>query len=101
MKIQSSLINTFRAHLQKVLDTAPDRIDDSTIFSSWLGLMVTGTVQDRGIEGSFEEHVLAAVSYISCHPRTILDFIIEQCRTGTKEWLLTRTCHIGTIVLEQ
>ena len=46
MKIPSSLINAFGAHLQKVLDDAPDGIDDPAIFSSWLGPMVTGTVKD-------------------------------------------------------
>jgi hypothetical protein len=74
----TEFINTFGAHLQKVLDNAPDGIDDSAIFSSWFGPMVTGTVKDGGIEGSFEEHVLAAVSYISCHPRTILDLLLSS-----------------------
>jgi hypothetical protein len=66
IKIPSSLINAFGAHLQKVLDDAPDGIDDPAIFSSWLGPIVTGTVKDGGIEGSFEEHVLAAVSDWCC-----------------------------------
>ena len=57
MKIPSSLINAFGAHLQKVLDDLPDGFDDPAIFSSWLGPMVAGTVTDGGIEGSFKEHV--------------------------------------------
>jgi hypothetical protein len=67
MKIPSSLINVYGAHLQNVLDDAPDGIDDPAIFSSWLGPLVTGTIRDGGIEGSFEEHVSAAVCNIYHH----------------------------------
>ena len=89
-KIPSSLINAFGAHLQKVLDDAPDGIDNPAIFLSWLGPIVTGTVKDGGIEGSFEEHVLAAVSnFFLAMLNKRQDLIIKQCHTGMKEELST------------
>src|ERR1700683_3954173 len=91
MKIPSSLINAFGAHLQKVLDDALDGIDDPAIFSSWLGPMVMGTIKDGGIEGSFEEHVLAAVRNQCCCQSKRTELFIGQCHTGTKEELLTWT----------
>jgi hypothetical protein len=101
MKIPSSLINAFGAYLQKVLDDAPDGIDDPAIFSSWLGPIVTGTIKDGGIEGSFNEHVLAAVSNIFVVQQKGLNFIIEQCYTGTKEELLTRTRWVIPLCLDK
>jgi len=47
--------------------------DTPIIFSSWLGPLATGEIKDGGFEGSFEDHVIAAVSYI-------------QTLTGTTSW---------------
>ena len=61
-KLPSTTINAFGAYLQRVLDEAPESTTDPIIFSSWLGPIASGKIKDGGIEGSFEEHVMAAVS---------------------------------------
>ena len=60
-KLPSTTINAYRAYLQQVLDAAPNDSTDPIIFSSWLGPIASGKIRDRGIEGSFEQHVMAAV----------------------------------------
>lgn len=61
-KLPSTTINAFGAYLQQVVDNAPEGPDDPAILSSWLGPLATNQIKDGGIEGSFEEHVIAAVS---------------------------------------
>ena len=60
-KLPSTTINAYGAYLQQVLDTAPNDSTDPIIFSSWLGPIASGKIRDGGIEGSFEQHVMAAV----------------------------------------
>jgi len=62
-KLPSTTINAYGAYLQQVLDTAPNDSTDPIIFSSWLGPIASGKIKDGGIEGSFEQHVMAAVGY--------------------------------------
>lgn len=61
-KLPSTTINTYGALLQQTLDNASKGSDDPAIFSSWLGAITLGVVKDKGNEGSFDGHVLAAVS---------------------------------------
>jgi hypothetical protein len=61
-KLPSTTINAFAAHLQKVIDVDPAEKNQPSILSSWLGPLATGEVKDGGIEGSFQAHVMAAVS---------------------------------------
>src|ERR1700674_903942 len=52
------------ACLQHFLDsTSESHGSDLIILSSWLGPLATGKFKDGGNEGSFEEHVMAAVSH--------------------------------------
>jgi len=60
-KLPSTTINAYGAYLQQVLDAAPNDSTDPIIFSSWLGPIASGKIRDGGIEGSFEQHVMAAV----------------------------------------
>jgi hypothetical protein len=62
-KLPSTTINAFAAHLQKVLDNDQEDGDKLIIFSSWLGPLATGEIKES-FEGSFEDHVIAAVSHI-------------------------------------
>ena len=62
-KLPSTTINAYGAYLQQVLDAAPKDSTDPIIFSSWLGPIASGKIKDGGIEGSFEQHVMAAVGY--------------------------------------
>ena len=63
-RLPSTTINAFGAHLQKVLDVDQGVGDTPIIFLSWLGPIATGEIKDGGFEGPFEDHVIAAVSYI-------------------------------------
>jgi len=71
MKLPSTTINAFAVHLQNVLDDNPGLIegDRPSIFSSWLGPLATGEINDGGMEGSFQVHVFAAVSRHLISPR--------------------------------
>jgi len=60
--LPSTTINAFGAHLQKVLDVDRGVGDTPIIFSSWLGPLATGEIKDSGFAGSFEDHVIVAVS---------------------------------------
>jgi hypothetical protein len=62
-KLPSTTINAYGAYLQQVLDEAPESTTDPIIFSSWLGPIASGKIKDGGNEGSFEQHVIAAVSH--------------------------------------
>jgi hypothetical protein len=62
-KFPSTTINAFGAYLQQVLNDAAESTTDPIIFSSWLGPIASGNIKDGGNEGSFEQHVMAAVSY--------------------------------------
>ena len=68
-KLPSTTINAFGAHLQQVLDADPGAGNTPTIFSSWLGPLTMGEIKDSGFEGSFEAHVLAAVSKLQTSVR--------------------------------
>ena len=63
-KLPSPTINAFGACLQKVIDKGPGDGDNPIIFSSWLGPLAAGEIKDEGNEGSFEEHVVVAVSQL-------------------------------------
>jgi hypothetical protein len=56
-KLPSTPIDAFRAQLQEY-----DQDSDYTIFSSWLGAFVSGVAKEGQAEGTFEEHIKAAVS---------------------------------------
>jgi hypothetical protein len=63
-KLPSTTINAFGACLQYFLDsTSEAHGSDLIILSSWLGPLATGKIRDGGNEGSFNEHVMAAVSH--------------------------------------
>ena len=60
-KLPSTTINAFGAYLQHALNEAAETTTDPIIFSSWLGPIASGKIKDGGIEGSFEQDVIAAV----------------------------------------
>ena len=62
-KLPSTTINAYGAYLQQVLDNAPEDTTDPIIFSSWLSPIASGKIKDGGNEGSFEQHVMVAVSH--------------------------------------
>lgn len=62
-KLPSTTINAFGAYLQRTLDNASKGADDPAIFSSWLGAIALG-VAEANENGSFEEHVILAVSVL-------------------------------------
>jgi hypothetical protein len=56
-------INAYGAYLQQVLNKAPESTTDPIIYSSWLCPIASGKIKDGGNEGSFEQHVMVAVSH--------------------------------------
>ena len=68
IKFPSTTINTYGAFTQQVEQNLADSTGDFTIFSSWLGPLATGKIKDGRVEGSFIEHVIAAIRQPSNAP---------------------------------
>jgi hypothetical protein len=81
-KIPSTPINAFGAQLQEY-----DQDRDYTIFSSWLGAFTSGQAKEGWAEGTFKEHMKAAVS-ASRNTGEITNLFITQCILDTLEKLL-------------
>lgn len=79
-KLPSTPINAFGAQLQEF-----DQGRDYTIFSSWLGAFVSGQVKEGGVEGTFTEHMKAAVS-ASINIGEITDLSFSAHRTHWKNF---------------
>jgi len=81
-KNPSTPINAFGAQLQEY-----DQDWDYTIFSLWLGAFASGQVKEGWAEGTFKEHMEAAVS-ASRNTGEITNLFITQCISDTLEELL-------------
>jgi hypothetical protein len=67
LKLPSSTINAYGAWVQKKGEDSSEVRSACAIFSSWLGPLVTGKVKEGKIYGTFEGHVLVAVSIRHTH----------------------------------
>ena len=67
LKLPSSTINAYGAWVQKKGEDLYEVSSACTIFSWWLGPSVTGKVKEGKIYGTFEGHVLVAVSIRRTH----------------------------------
>jgi len=76
LKLPSSTINAYGAWAQKKGEDLPEVSSACAIFSSWLGPLVTGKVEEGKIYGTFEGHVLAAVSIHHTHPLSLHSLVL-------------------------
>lgn len=76
LKLPSSTINAYGAWAQKKGEDLPEVSSACAIFSSWLGPLVTGKVEEGKIYGTFEGHVLAAVSIRHTHPLSLHSLVL-------------------------
>ena len=67
LKLPSSTINAYGAWVQKQGEDLSKVSSVCAIFSLWLGPLVTGQVKEGKIYGTFEGHVLLAVSIRHTH----------------------------------
>jgi hypothetical protein len=86
-KFPSSTVNAFGAYLQQTLDDGLASSMDGelsnnvpVILSSWLGLLATGKIEDGKNEGSFEGHIITAVSltFFAGSDRTHFHILVPQ-----------------------
>lgn len=60
VKIPSTALDAYGAQFQQLDEDK----GDYTIFSSWIGAFLSGIAKERKAEGTIEEHIRAAVSFI-------------------------------------
>ena len=87
-KIPGTPINVFGAQLQEYHQDW-----DYTIFSSWLGAFASGQIKEGWAEGTFKEHMKAAMS-ASRNTGETTDLFVVQCMSDTLEELLASRAWI-------
>jgi hypothetical protein len=80
-KIPSTPINAFGAQLQEY-----DQDRDYTIFSSWLGAFASGQIKEGWAEGTFKEHMKAAVRAREIQQKPLTYLSLSACRTHWKNF---------------